>query len=84
MRAGPNGWAIKANFPALNSGRVFRLDWFDLFSNFIVYMLIVVALFTKVIPQVCKAPPIVNSSSTWVQTSPTMLDMALALQLKID
>ena len=53
MSAGPSGWAIKANFPALNSGRVFRLDWFDLFANFIVYMLIVVALFTKVIPQVC-------------------------------
>ena len=84
MRAGPSGWAIKANFPALNSGRVFRLDWFDLFSNFIVYMLIVVALFTKVIPQVCKAPSIVNSSSICMQINPTMLDMALALQLEID
>ena len=84
MRAGPSGWAIKANFPALNSGRVFRLDWFDLFSNFIVYMLIVVALFTKVIPQVCKAPSIITSSSTSVQISPAMLDMALALPLKID
>ena len=31
-----------------------------------------------------KAPSIVNSSSTWVQTSPTMLGMALALQLEID
>ena len=50
--AGPDGWAIKSNYPALDSGRVFRLDWFDLFLNFITLMLIVVALFTKVIHQV--------------------------------
>ena len=43
---------MKSNYPALDSGRVFRLDWFDLFLNFIVLMLIVVALFTKVIHQV--------------------------------
>ena len=50
--AGPSGWAIKSNYPALDSGRVFRLDWFDLFLNFITLMLVVVALFTKVIFQV--------------------------------
>lgn len=49
---GGAGWAVKSNFPALNSGRVFRLDWFDLFLNLITLMLIVVALFTKVIHQV--------------------------------
>ena len=49
---GTNGWAIKSNFPNLNSGRVFRLDWFDLFLNFVTLTLIVVALFTKVIHQV--------------------------------
>ena len=31
---------------------MFRLDWFDLFLNFMSLMLIVVALFTKVIHQV--------------------------------
>ena len=31
---------------------MFRLDWFDLFLNFITLMLIVVALFTKVVHQV--------------------------------
>ncbi len=50
--AGGAGWAVKSNYPALDSGRVFRLDWFDLFLNFMTLMLIVVALFTKVIHQV--------------------------------
>ena len=50
--SGTNGWAIKSNFPNLNSGRVFRLDWFDLFLNFVTLTLIVIALFTKVIHQV--------------------------------
>ena len=56
--AGPAGWAIKSNYPALDSGRVFRLDWFDLFLNFITLMLIVVALFSKVIHQVGKGVPL--------------------------
>ena len=50
--SGGAGWAVKSNYPALDSGRVFRLDWFDLFLNFITLMLIVVALFSKVIHQV--------------------------------
>ena len=50
--SGGAGWSVKSNYPALDSGRVFRLDWFDLFLNFITLMLIVVALFSKVIHQV--------------------------------
>ncbi|KAK9918602.1 hypothetical protein WJX75_005254 [Coccomyxa subellipsoidea] len=48
---GPNGWAIKANFPNLNSGRVFRLDWWNVFYQFIVSMLVVIATLSKVLPQ---------------------------------
>jgi hypothetical protein len=48
------GWAIKSNFPLLNSGRVFRWDWWVCFYQFVVCMLITIALCTRVIPQVRK------------------------------
>ena len=46
------GWAIKANFPALNSGRVFRFDWFTCFLQFITAMFVTTALLSRLIPQV--------------------------------
>ncbi|BDA49382.1 hypothetical protein COCOBI_13-4940 [Coccomyxa sp. Obi] len=48
---GANGWAIKANFPNLNSGRVFRLDWWIVFYQFIVSMLVVLATLSRVLAQ---------------------------------
>ena len=55
MRA---GWAIKANFPNLNSGRVFRFDWFTVFLQFLTAMFITTALMSKLISQV--RPPMVG------------------------
>ncbi len=49
------GWAIKANFPLLNSGRVFRLDWYIVMQQFVTTMMVLLALFSRVIPQV--GPP---------------------------
>jgi hypothetical protein len=49
------GWAIKANFPNLNSGRVFRLDWFIVFLEFVTISLISLASISKLIPQVLAA-----------------------------
>ncbi len=46
------GWAIKSNFPNLNSGRVFRLDWWIVFYQFIVSMLVVLATLSRVLAQV--------------------------------
>ena len=48
----PAGWAIKANFPNLNSGRVFRFDWFTCFLQFLTAMFVTTALLSKLIPQV--------------------------------
>ncbi len=49
---GGNGWAIKSNYPALNSGRVFRLDWFVVFYQLVLSFLVVIATVSRVLPQV--------------------------------
>lgn len=64
-RAGPDGWAIKSNFAGLNSGRVFRLDWFIIFYQLVVSMLIVIATVSRVLPQVL-APSHLKSSTAGV------------------
>ena len=46
------GWAIKSNYPNLNSGRVFRLDWFILFLQFVTISFISLASISKLIPTV--------------------------------
>lgn len=46
------GWALESNYPLLPSGRVFRLDWYIVMQQFVTNMFILVALCSRVIPQV--------------------------------
>ncbi|CAL8462068.1 g1599 [Coccomyxa elongata] len=48
---GGSGWAIKSNYPALNSGKVFRFDWFVVFYQFVLSFLVVIATVSRVLPQ---------------------------------
>jgi hypothetical protein len=45
------GWAVNANYPYLQPGRVFRLDWFITFYIFIVLCLVTFAVCSNVMRQ---------------------------------
>lgn len=56
MCADPNapygGWAIKANYPGLNSAKVFRFDWWVVFYQLLVSSLVTLSVLTRVLSQV--------------------------------
>lgn len=50
--AGPDGWAIPANYPELANGEILRLDWFILFFQFITAVIVSIVASLGAIPQV--------------------------------
>ena len=52
--AGPDGWALPANYPELGNGQILRLDWFILFLQFVTAVIVSIVASLGAIPQVCR------------------------------
>ena len=50
--AGPDGWAVPANYPELANGEILRLDWFILLFQFITAVIVSIVASLGAIPQV--------------------------------
>ena len=54
LPAGPDGWALPANYPEVGNGQILRFDWFILFLQFVTAVIVSIVASLGAIPQVCR------------------------------